>query len=102
MNGAALFLLLIFFFGLLMLVLLAFLRAGTARRVIFILTLVLVNLGLLGVLAAVFLVSRLEGSMPPGVGMLLAPLGIPIVLILALDAALVLVFQRFAHRGGKV
>ena len=88
----------LFFLGLVMAALLAAARTDTARRVIFILSLVLVNVGALVVLMAVFLVSRLEGSTPPGLLELLNPLWLPLLLIALLDAALVILNRRAGER----
>ena len=64
-------------------------RKHAVRIAVFVIALLVVNLGALFVLSAAFLVSRLESSTPPGIGEVLSLFWLPILLILAVDAAMV-------------
>lgn len=93
MTNAALFLLLPLAFGLLMLIPLLLVR-GPARKLIFVLALLIVNLSVLVIIGAVFLVSRLDGAGPPGLGEVLAPVALPLLMTALLDAGLVFVYRK--------
>lgn len=89
MQPAYILLIVFVLIGLLLLGLLSRARSNMARVLLFVLALVLVNLGTLAVLLAVFAVSRLEGSTPPGLGEVLAPYWLPILLVFGVDGGLV-------------
>ena len=99
MRNAFILLYMFFSLGLLSLALLYWTaRRQAVRTVIFVLSLLVVNLGTLFVLLAVFGVSRLEGSTPPGIGEVLGVFWFPILLILAVDAAVVMLNSRIKAR----
>jgi hypothetical protein len=75
--------------GLLFLAAVYYTPATRTRQIIFWLGLVIVNLGALFVIFAVFLVSRLEGSTPPGILEVLSPYWLPILLIVLEDGAII-------------
>ena len=78
---------------------LATVKSPVVRQVLLALGLLLVNLGALIILGAGYLVSRLEGSIPPTVVQFLAPLWLPTLLILLADFAMVAVFRSRAKTG---
>jgi hypothetical protein len=81
----------LFLLGLLFVFALAVAKTNTVRGVLFWLGLVVMNLGALVVLLAVFAVSRLDGSGPPGADEVLAPFWLPIALIGVTNGVLVLI-----------
>lgn len=68
------------------------------RQILFASSLVLINGGALIALSMGYLVTRLEGSRPPSIGQYLAPLWLPLVLILIMDAVTIYVNQRKRSR----
>jgi peptidoglycan/LPS O-acetylase OafA/YrhL len=93
-ERAASILLFFFFLGLLLAGFLGGARSPRTRGILLWLCLALVNLGALAVLFAVYAVSRLDGSTPPGLVDILRPLAIPLVLIALVDAAVVGIYRR--------
>lgn len=88
------FLFMFFFVGLGFIAPIASSKNPRLRQILFAISLVLVNGGALIGLGLGYLVTRLEGSRPPTVGEYLAPLWLPLVLILIIDVVTILINQR--------
>jgi hypothetical protein len=100
MDRAYTFLLFIFFLGLLLIAFLGSVKSRRIRRIVFWASLVLINTGTLVILFAVYAVSRLNGSIPPGLGTIIRPLAVPVLLIGLSDMVLVFLNRRVKRRTG--
>lgn len=93
-------LLFVFFLGLFLTVMLRAARTRWARLAFFWISLFLVNGATLAILLAVFAVSRLSGSTPPGLAEILRPLLLPILLIGLIDAAVLILNRQVKRKTG--
>jgi hypothetical protein len=100
MERAFFFLLIPFVLGLLLAALLGAARTRSARLMLFWIGLVLVNSATAVILFAVFAVSRLSGSIPPGPGEVFGPLAIPILMIGLMDGIFIVLNRRVKQRTG--
>jgi hypothetical protein len=100
MERAFSLLLFFFFLGLLLIAMLAAARTRRARLAFFWICLTLINSGSLVILLAVYAVSRLAGSTPPGLAEILRPLVIPILLIGLIDTAVLILNQWVKRKTG--
>ncbi|MBE0699196.1 MAG: hypothetical protein IH586_19925 [Anaerolineaceae bacterium] len=100
MERAYYFLLVLFFVGLLLTAMLGAARTRRARLALLWICLAFVNSGALAILFAVYVVSRLDGSTPPGLAEILRPLIIPVILIGLIDIVIIILNQRVKLRTG--
>jgi hypothetical protein len=70
-------------------------RPPGLRRVLLIAILIIVNVGEILYLAPAYLVSRLDGSMPPSLSEFLAPHSLLILLVLTVNVVIFYLLPRF-------
>lgn len=69
-------------------------HSRVVRQILLWVGLLVMNVGALLALGAGYLVTRLEGSIPPTLGQYLAPLWLPVALLVLVDGLLVLAYRR--------